>query len=259
MALHSYRQRKCYMSMYALPLLDLEAQPLDTNYDPTMPPPPLPPSVLHPSVEAWNDAAPTEFVEVLHPLFTSKFHGLHHVEMYRSKRPSSSQSRSSSSNNVAGFVHRRSANHSVPFSIGTAVIGEAYWLVPPQSARRGGDPSFVLCERDRGQFRVAIAVESLGEAPYRTRLQYYIRVDLNAVRSAPSPDTGGTVAPSRASSGSGEQTVASPGSVPYPRLRGRLSSSREHIYFQDRISVVSGRIGIISFWSGVDGLHAHTR
>ena len=202
-----------------------------------------------------NTSSPP-YPDVLAPLFTSKFHGLHHVEQYhaRGERPANSSS-------TQGFVHRR-GGHNVPFNVATVSISDPFWLTPPR-------PRY----RDHGSFRVGIAVESKGEAAFRTRLQYYIRLDLNDLVAAyPVSSLPIVTAPWLGSNGGTDVGIPSELGLdgglgsgkqgmkpPYPRLRGRVSNAREGMYFHDRLFVFAGRKKIVSLWSATDGIHAHSR
>lgn len=252
-AVHGDGPRKCTVSLYELP--SLASDPL-----------------ARPSVEFERkpilhsaDLVPetmTEPAETQLALFTSKFHGIHHVEAFRPKVPSSAPSRAASSHfqglSRVTFVDRRSAMHSVPFNIGTVSLSEPFWIVPPQRSTEEVDPPQGL--QELGSFRIAIGVESVGDAAWRSRLQYYMRVDLNAIGERTNNPCLPANESSQVSVVSGDATIAPPGTIPYPRLRGRVSASRESAaYFHDRLFIASGKLTLLSVWSASDGIHAHTR
>lgn len=251
-AVHSDGPRKCTVSLYELP--SLSSDPLAR---------PSAEFEREPIVHSTNNLLPdtqqatTEPAETQLALFTSKFHGIHHVEAFRPKHPTSTPGRTGSSNFQGiprvTFVDRRSAMHSVPFNIGTVSLSEPFWIVPPQRSLEEEDPPQQL--QELGSFRIAIGVESVGDAAWRSRLQYYMRVDLNTIgeRTSNPPQED-----SRTSVVSGDATIAPPGTIPYPRLRGRVSASRESaVYFQDRLFIASGKLTLLSVWSASDGIHAH--
>ncbi|KAG8965620.1 hypothetical protein FRC00_010173 [Tulasnella sp. 408] len=250
-AVHSDGPRKCTISLYELP--SLSSDPLARPSAEFEREPILHSTTLLPETQQ----AIIEPAETQPALFTSKFHGIHHVEAFRPKFPTRTPSRPTASNFQGlprvTFVDRRSAMHSVPFNIGTVSLSEPFWIVPPQRSMEEDPPQDL---QELGSFRIAIGVESVGDAAWRSRLQYYMRVDLNTIgeriRNPGQED-------SRASVVSGDATIAAPGTIPYPRLRGRVSASRESaVYFQDRLFIASGKLTLLSVWSASDGIHAHT-
>lgn len=85
-----------------------------------------------------------------------------------------------------------------------------------------------------------------------------MRVDLNAIGERTNPCLPANDS-SQVSVVSGDATIAPPGTIPYPRLRGRVSASRESAaYFHDRLFIASGKLTLLSVWSASDGIHAHT-
>lgn len=251
-AVHSDGPRKCTISLYELPSLASDPLARPSAHFEREP-------IVHSTNLVPETQQPiTEPAETQLALFTSKFHGIHHVEAFRPKNPTRTPSRQTASNFQGlprvTFVDRRSAMHSVPFNIGTVSLSEPFWIVPPQRSTEEDSPQDL---QELGSFRIAIGVESVGDAAWRSRLQYYMRVDLNTIGeriSNPGQED------SRASVVSGDATIAPPGTIPYPRLRGRVSASRESaVYFQDRLFIASGKLTLLSLWSAADGIHAHMR
>lgn len=249
-AVHSDGPRKCTISLYELPSLASDPLARPSAHFEREP-------IVHSTNLVPETQQPiTEPAETQLALFTSKFHGIHHVEAFRPKNPTRTPSRQTASNFQGlprvTFVDRRSAMHSVPFNIGTVSLSEPFWIVPPQRSTEEDSPQDL---QELGSFRIAIGVESVGDAAWRSRLQYYMRVDLNTIGeriSNPGQED------SRASVVSGDATIAPPGTIPYPRLRGRVSASRESaVYFQDRLFIASGKLTLLSLWSAADGIHAH--
>lgn len=177
--------------------------------------------------------------------FSTKFHGMHHVELFHPASRNADTSGSIASSSRTAFVDRRSASYSVPFHVGNVVFSDPYWLIPARD-RIG----------DRGSFRIGIAFESRREASIRTRLQYHIRIDLDTYQH----ELGAAQSQIGSNSGSGDATTSPAELVPYPRLRGRISSYREAPEsIPAKLWVGFGKHAIVSLWNSPDGIHAHTR
>lgn len=238
------------MSIYKLPLLDVD--PLANINGPTSPSP-------SPSVEQQPDEQPEMAegdapipVDALLATLITKFYGLHHVESHYSGRGSSNES-SSSRSSGGGVVHSFK-NMVLPFSIGSCAIADPFWIVAP-------NPS----TGEKGVLRTGIAVESLGQGSIRTRIQFYLRLDLNsladsAICTEAGSVIGGPSGGSRISNGTDDgSNVHGQQGVTYPHLRGRCSSSREAVYFHDRLFVACGKNALLTVWSANDGLHGLSR
>ncbi|KAG8908122.1 hypothetical protein FRB99_000150 [Tulasnella sp. 403] len=263
LVVHGQDGRKCYISMYALPALDLELLAQASVGSPSHDRAQLPSS--SDSTALPGGSSPPS--EIVHPIFTSPFESLRHVQKFyrpRSKAPASTEAKegeasgSTSRSTTGATSSGRSSSGSssaskiyvTPFRIGTVVITGPFWLVPPQSHWRG------LLGWNRGEFRVAIAIESTGDPTMRTRLQYLLEVDLDAVAnsvrglqpSGPSEDT---------STPAGEREIETMRAKPAPELRGRVTQDVQGIYFQDRLSVGFAEQVVMSLWCSPYGIHAH--
>ncbi|KAG8968308.1 hypothetical protein FRC03_007964 [Tulasnella sp. 419] len=238
--IHKVDATKATISLYLLPSLSS----------------PIPPKVDDENgVETLRaDPSNLPFAEYLAPLFTSSFRSMHHVQDLR-MRPSSSPGRSNSSQDTPRIL---------PFRFCQAIISEPFWLVAPGTER----PSVADWDRsERGIFRLGVAIESWSEGSTRTRLQYFLRVDLNAY--GPDGGLGTKVAESLEPALTTElpdrvddptqlqQPLAENELIPSPQLRGRMSIKTELVYFEDRFIVAAGKKAIMSLWSSNDGVRAH--